>query len=133
VLDRVLNWFDCAAGTVHDVDAGTGMLRLRAQRGIPEVVQERVRIVPIGKGMAGLAAERRQPVQVCNLQTDASGCAKPTARETQMAGCIAVPMLAANAVHGVLGIAKPAAYDFTADETALLLQAGGVVAEFLAR
>jgi transcriptional regulator with GAF, ATPase, and Fis domain len=133
VLDRVLDSFACVAGTIHDVDPHTGVLRLRAQRRIPEVVQERVRMVPIGKGMAGLAAERRQPVQVCNLQTDTSGCAKPSALETKMAGCIAVPMLAGDAVHGVLGIAKPEAYDFNAEETALLLQAGGVVAEFLAR
>ena len=60
------------------------MLKLPAQRGIPEAIMDRVRVIPIGKGMAGLAAERREPVQVCNLQTDESGVAKPSAKMTQM-------------------------------------------------
>jgi putative methionine-R-sulfoxide reductase with GAF domain len=96
------------------------MLRLLAQRGIPDTIRDRVEVIPIGKGMAGLAAERRQPVQVCNLQTDTSGVAKPGARETRMEGAIAVPMLAAGTVCGVLGVAKPVVHEFSAAETALL-------------
>jgi L-methionine (R)-S-oxide reductase len=121
-LDDILHHFDCQAGTIHDLDPTTGLLRLRAQRGIPPAVLERVRSIPIGKGMGGLAAERRQPVQVCNLQTDASGVAKPSARETRMEGSIAVPMLPGGRLCGVLGIAKPVAYEFTAPETELLVE-----------
>jgi signal transduction protein with GAF and PtsI domain len=121
ILDQLLASFGCAAGTIHSMDAETGMLRLRAQRGIPDAIVGRVQVVPIGKGMAGIAAQRRQPVQVCNLQTDASGVAQPAARETRMEGSIAVPMLVADQLHGVLGVAKPVAYDFNAAETDLLL------------
>src|SRR3712207_282210 len=80
VLDRVLDHFECVVGTVHHLDSSSGMLRLLAQRGVPSSIIDRVRVIPIGKGIAGLAAERREPVQVCNLQTDDSGVAKPAAK-----------------------------------------------------
>jgi hypothetical protein len=44
-----------------------------------------VQIVPIGKG-TGLAAERKEPISVCNLQTDSSGDARPGAKATGMEG-----------------------------------------------
>lgn len=128
VLELVLNQFKCVTGTLHTLDRASGLLVLRAQRGIPAVIMDKVARIPVGKGMAGLAAERRAPVQVCNLQTDASGVAKPGARETQMEGSIAAPMLVDQSiVRGVIGIAKPVAYEFTAAEQSLLLQAGGII------
>lgn len=125
VLAAVMARFDCAVGTVHLLDAGTGMLALAAQRGLPPPVLEKVGTIPIGKGMAGIAAERREPVQVCNLQADESGVVRPGAKLTRMEGSIACPMLAPHAggvaeLKGVLGIAKPVVYEFTADEVALL-------------
>ena len=120
VLDRVLAHFGCTTGTIHRLDPDSGLLVLQAQRGIPESLRPRVDRIPVGKGMAGLAAERRQPVQVCNLQTDTSGVAKPAARETQMEGSIAVPILEANTVRGVLGVAKSVAHEFSEAETTLL-------------
>jgi signal transduction protein with GAF and PtsI domain len=80
VLDLILADFDCRVGTIHDWNAEKNLLRLRACRGMPEAILDKVRSIPIGKGMAGLAAQRREPVQVCNLQTDESGVAKPDAR-----------------------------------------------------
>jgi L-methionine (R)-S-oxide reductase len=122
LLDKILTTLDCAVGTIHGLDPQSGLLQLRAQRGLPPPLLDRVRTIPIGKGMAGLAAERRQPVQVCNLQTDGSGCAKPAARETRMEGSIAVPMLVAGELRGVLGVAKPVEHEFTEAETSLLLE-----------
>jgi signal transduction protein with GAF and PtsI domain len=133
VLDKVLARFDCPTGTIHALDPATGLLRLRAQRGIPPHLLERVERVPIGKGMAGIAAERRQPVQVCNLQTDTSGVARPAAKETRMEGSIAVPMLVGGNLRGVLGVAKPVAYDFTEAETASLLEIAATIGDCLGR
>jgi signal transduction protein with GAF and PtsI domain len=133
VLERVLGHFECTTGTLHSLDAATGLLRLRAQRGLPEALLPRVGTIPIGKGMAGIAAERRQPVQVCNLQSDASGVVRPGAKETRMEGSIAVPILAGDALRGVLGVAKPVVYEFTADETAALLEIAATVGRFLQR
>jgi signal transduction protein with GAF and PtsI domain len=131
ILDRVLRHFDGAVGTIHRLDPDSGMLQLRASRGLPEVLLPRTQMIPIGKGMAGLAAQRRQPVQVCNLQTDTGCVAKPGAKETKMEGSIAVPMLVADRLHGVLGVGKPVVHEFSAEETALLAQIAGKIGEFL--
>jgi L-methionine (R)-S-oxide reductase len=131
-LDRVLVHFDCAVGTIHFLDPGSQMLLLRAQRGIPDQLAGKVGRIPVGKGMAGLAAQRREPVQVCNLQTDDSGVARPAARETRMEGSIAVPMLQDGAVRGVLGIAKPVVHEFSPAETALLQEVANTLGKYLA-
>ncbi|HMC64478.1 MAG TPA: GAF domain-containing protein [Gemmataceae bacterium] len=131
VLDRVLDHFGCAAGTVHRWDAAAGILILRAVRNIPPALLDRIRQIPLGKGMAGIAAERREPVQVCNLQSDSSGVARPGAKETRMEGSIAVPMLVDGSLRGVLGVAKPVAYEFTPAESALLLQIGESIGSHL--
>jgi signal transduction protein with GAF and PtsI domain len=129
ILNRILDRFHCAVGTVHLLDPISGVLMLQAQKGVAEIILDRVRVVPIGKGMAGLAAERREPVQVCNLQSDESGVAKPIARETKMEGSIAVPMLVNNKLHGVMGVAKPITYEFSQPEVELLMQIGTLIAE----
>jgi L-methionine (R)-S-oxide reductase len=131
ILAAVCARFGCALGTLHVFDA-TGVMQLRAERNLPAVVRDKVRTIPIGKGMAGIAAQRRQPVQVCNLQTDTSGVARPDAKLTKMEGSIACPLLDGDRLVGVIGVAKPVPYDFTAAETALLLAVGAVLARGLA-
>lgn len=126
-LGILLRHFDCAVGTIHVLEAD-GLLHLRTQRGLPPPVLDKVGVIPIGKGMAGLAAERRAPVQVCNLQTDTSGVARPDARLTRMEGSIAAPMLFGERLYGVVGVAKPVPYEFSAEEGARLLAAGAMLA-----
>lgn len=133
LLGLLLEHYDCPLGTVHLRDPATGLLELRAQRGLPPPVLDKVRSIPIGKGMAGIAAERKQPVQVCNLQTDESGVVRPGAKLTQMEGSVAAPMLHGSEVVGVLGVAKPVAYEFTAEQTELLMTVGRRLADRLAR
>lgn len=128
VLDQILAHFDCVTGTVHLLGED-GMLDLLAQRGIPDSIIDKVSKIPVGKGMAGLAAERRQPVQVCNLQTDGSGDVRPGAKDTRMEGSVAAPMFSdSGELVGTLGVAKPVAYDFTDDEVALLQALGRTIA-----
>ena len=128
VLDKVLAHFDCVTGTVHLLGED-GMLDLLAQRGIPESILPMVSKIPVGKRMAGLAAERMQPVQVCNLQTDDSGDVRPGAKDTKMEGSVAAPMVGADGeLVGTLGVAKPTAYDFTDDEMTLLGDLGRTIA-----
>ena len=131
ILDRVLRDFACTAGTIHSLGPQSKVLHLRARQNIPDGMLPRIQKIPIGKGLAGLAAQRRQPVQVCNLQTDASGAAQPGAKETGMEGCIAVPILAGEQVVGVLGVAKPTAYEFSETEIALLMKIGAAIGKFL--
>lgn len=129
VLERVLAHFECPCGTIHLIDPKDGALHLTTHRGLPPPVIDKVQLVPIGKGMAGLAAERKQPVQVCNLQSDTSGQARPGAKLTQMEGSLAAPMLAGEQLAGVFGIAKPVPYEFTAAEQQLLMDVGALVAK----
>ena len=121
VLDESIRAFGCQAGTVHWLDAQSGMLMLAAHRNIPEMIVKLAATVPIGKGIAGLAAQNREPVSLCNLQTDTSGQARPAAKTTGMEGSLAVPMLVAGDLRGVLGVAKAAAYDWSDAEKSLLL------------
>jgi|GEM_PF-81963 len=132
ILQLVLSRFDCATGTIHQLDQSGVWLELRAQVGIPPVIMDKVARIPVGKGMAGIAAERREPVQVCNLQTDDSGVAKPAAKETHMAGSIAAPILVEKTIlRGALGVAKPVPYEFNADEQALLMEIGATIGRHL--
>lgn len=122
VLDQAIQSFDCQAGTVHWLDAQSGLLSLAAHRNIPPPVTQMIASVPVGKGIAGLAAQNRAPVSLCNLQTDESGQARPAAKTTGMEGSIAVPMLVAGELRGVLGVAKATAHDWNDDEKNLLLR-----------
>lgn len=131
VLAAAIEHFGCQAGTVHLLR--DGVLKLAAHKNIPPPVVQIVETVPIGKGMAGLAAERREPITICNLQTDASGQVRPGAKATGMEGSLAVPMLADGELRGVLGIAKAEAYDWPQPEVDVLTQIAAALAARLAR
>lgn len=123
-LARILARFDADSGTVHLL-GHDGLLHLAAASpGIPPVVLDTVRTVPVGKGMAGLAVERRAPVDACNLQTDTSGDVRPGARATGLQGSIVVPMMRGTVAAGALGIANRHERTFTVEETALLSECG---------
>ena len=131
-LGRILRHFGADSGTIHLV-GDDGVLHLRAaSRGIPPQVLDTVRRVPIGKGMAGLAVERKQPVSACNIQTDATGDVRPGARETGLQGSIVVPILRGDDAIGALGIANHHERTFSGEETELLLAAGRTLARFAA-
>ena len=59
---------------------------------IPPQAREAVEWVPSGKGMAGLALERGEPVQTCNLQEDRSGAVKLGAKAVNAQADIAMPV-----------------------------------------
>lgn len=136
LLTQTLATFDCTTGTLHryvgpQPATETGLLTLVAYAGMPEFLLPKISQIPVGKGMAGIAAERREAVQLCNLQTDESGVARPAARDTKVEGSIAVPLLLNGELHGTLGIAKPVPYDFTDDEVAALMHLGEAISRVL--
>lgn len=131
VLSKLLEAFQCPVGTIHTIDASTGMLKMRARRGIPDSILDKVKMIPIGKGMAGIAAERKQAVQVCNLQTDTSGVAKPGAKDTKMEGSISAPMMLDGKVYGTVGVGKPIPYEFSEEESAAIMDAAAIIASFV--
>lgn len=119
-LDEVLSAFHCQTGTLHRADGE--FLDLVVHRGIPEFLMPKITRIPFGKGIAGAAAERREPVELCNLQEDLGGVARPDARQTQVSGSLAVPVLSPDGatVLGTLGIGMHAPHEFSDDEKARL-------------
>ena len=128
LLKITLEHFDCSTGTLHFLDKDA-LLQLQSQIGIPEFLIPKLSTIPIGKGMAGIAAERRKPVEMCNLQTDDSGVARPSAKDTKVEGSLAAPLLFNEKLYGTIGIAKPVPYDFTAPEIDLLMQIGELISK----
>jgi signal transduction protein with GAF and PtsI domain len=125
-LQAVLNHFECQAGTYHRMHDGA--LQLVVSLHIPPPVVSLIQQVPVGKGIAGLAAERREPVSLCNLQTDDSGQARPAAKATGMEGSLAVPAISTDGtLQGVLGIAKASAYDWSDAEKAAVCTAAAML------
>lgn len=120
ILATVLDAFECVTGTIHLLSEESQMLELVAQQGIPPVLLDKVSSIPIGKGIAGAAAQQQGPVQICNLQTDTSGVAKPDAKKTDVAGSVAVPIMQGEVLRGTIGIGKTVPYDFTDAEVAEL-------------
>jgi putative methionine-R-sulfoxide reductase with GAF domain len=131
LLTDILAAFDCSTGTIHTLDRSTNLLHLKAYEGIPEFLLPKMTVIPVGKGMAGVAAERRQPVQICNLQTDESGVARPSARDTKVEGSMAAPMMLDGELYGTLGIAKSVPYDFSDEETDALMEIGKALSQKL--
>lgn len=120
-LTQTIEEFGCTTGTLHRLDPADRHLKLVAHQGIPAALMPIIQSIPVGKGIAGVAAERQEPVEMCNLQTDTSGVAKPGAKQTQVQGTLAVPVLDEGRLCGTLGIGKLVPYDFTAEEKAQLM------------
>ena len=103
-LVRFLGEAGAAAGTVHLHTEGG--LRLAAAVNIPPQVQQAVQWVPVGKGMAGLALERGEPVETCNLQEDGHGAVQPGARAVNAKAAVAMPVRGPDgAILAVVGAA----------------------------
>jgi L-methionine (R)-S-oxide reductase len=103
------------AGTVHIRQDGD--LMLRAAVNIPPPVAAIVRVVPKGKGMAGLAFERDAPVSTCNLKTDSTGDVRPGAKAVNANAAVAIPIHDAQGeIRGVVGIAYMGEREMAADE-----------------
>ena len=123
-LDEIIAKFAADSGTIHFLEED-GLLHLSAaSAGMPPPVMAMIQKIPVGKGMAGLAVERRKPVSACNIQTDTGGDVRPCARATELAGAIVVPIFHGDAVVGALGIANRAERTFTDAEVATLVALG---------
>jgi hypothetical protein len=111
-LEKYLAQDGATSGTIHRFRDGG--LRLAAAVNIPPPVQQLVAWVPSGKGMAGLALERREPILTCNLKEDRTGNVKPGAKAVDARAAVAIPVRDAGGnVRAVVGIAFTEERDFT--------------------
>lgn len=123
-LGFVVRGFGADTGTLHFLESD-GLLHLKASNGnFPPPVLAVINKIPVGKGMAGLAVERAQPVDACNIQTDTSGDVRPGAKATGMEGAIVVPVFDGPRVVGALGIANRKERSFSEQEKEALIAAG---------
>ncbi len=131
-LSGILAEFGCQTGTLHRTAPGTSSLVLVCQIGVPDALLEKISAIPFGKGIAGAAAERREPVQLCNLQQDLGGVARPDARQTGVSGSLAVPIFATVSaqVIGTLGIGMTQPHNFTPEQEQSLQQHARVIGGF---
>jgi len=110
------------AGTVHRREGDN--LILAAAYNIPPPVIAATLTVPRGKGMAGLALARGEPVQTCNLQTDRSGDVRPGARAVQAQAAIALPVYDdAGEIRAVVGVAFAREGEMSVEEVRQLAEA----------
>jgi signal transduction protein with GAF and PtsI domain len=132
-LATILETFSCQTGTIHRTAADEVTLGLVCQIGVPEFLLSKIANIPFGKGIAGAAAERAEPVELCNLQQDLGGVAQPSAQQTGVSGSIAVPIISkvSGAVIGTLGIGKSVPHEFTTAEKARLLEYAAEISENL--
>lgn len=107
------------AGTVHARQGES--LVMAASVNIPPKVVEITREIPYGKGMAGLAWQRNEPVQTCNLKDDNSGDVRPGAKAVDAHAAVAIPVHDAQGeVRAVVGIAFMGEREIGAEELAAL-------------
>src|SRR6478735_3908473 len=129
LLATILENFGCQTGTIHRATADRSTLELVCQIGVPDSLVDKISSIPFGKGIAGAAAERKEPVELCNLQQDLEGVAKPDARKTGVSGSLAVPVFSHSGdVIGTLGIGKFAPYEFTDAEKKRLMEFASEIA-----
>ena len=132
-LKLVMDEFGCATGTLHKTEQGAELLSLVSHAGVPDFLIEKISTIPFGKGIAGVAAETKEPVELCNLQLDLGGVAKEDARKTGVSGSLAVPILSEDGITvlGTLGVGKVEPYDFSEEEKVRLAELGNGFIKFL--
>ena len=126
IQHRLMEWLaahGAVAGTAHVVREG--MLHLVAHSGLPPEVIRLSESIPYGKGMAGLAWEREECVQTCNIARDRSGDVAPGARQVGESAGIAIPI--GTPCVGVVGAAFPFAGELDEDLIERLTRSAGEV------
>jgi L-methionine (R)-S-oxide reductase len=109
--ERLTDWLrsflqrhGAVAGTIHRIEGDH--LAIAAAVNIPPKVQELSAVIPMGKGMAGLAWQHDKPIQTCNLQEDTSGQVKPGAKAVDARGAVALPVHEqAGTIRAIVGLA----------------------------
>lgn len=132
-LQAAMAEFECVTGTLHKTGQSGDILTLVSHAGVPEFLIDKISTIPFGKGIAGVAADTKEPVELCNLQQDLGGVAKEDARKTGVSGSLAVPILSEDGtkVLGTIGVGKLEPYDFSDKEKARLTELGQTFTECL--
>jgi hypothetical protein len=115
-LEQFLATHRGVAGTVHRVRGE--QLEIEAAVNIPEPVVRATTTIPRGKGMAGIAWEKNEAVQTCNLKDPGAGAAvRPGARAVEAGAAVAFPVHDGEGhIRAIVGIAFAAPGELPAAE-----------------
>jgi tetratricopeptide (TPR) repeat protein len=119
VLNATLQRFEAETGTIHWLDKEKQLLRLAAQVGLPAVAVDGIRVIAVGKGIAGQAAARGEPVKIFNPQAGGIG------------GMVCVPLRFEGKIIGAFGIGTVRPHEYTPAETRALEDIGRLIGEQL--
>jgi|SRR6266545_2277785 len=126
-LERFVSEYGGVAGTVHQRTM-TDDLELVAVKNIPPVVQDLIRRVPRGKGMAGLAFEKNEPISTCNIKDDNTGRVRPGAKAVDAKAGVALPVRDGQGnVRAVVGIAFSEEREILESDLAAIEQSAGML------
>ena len=131
ILHVVLAKFHSETGTIHWLEDDKQTLHLAAQIGLPPQMLTVVKIIPVGKGIAGQVIASGKPVTLCNLQTDTSGVARPAAKQTGVGGALCMPIREGDKIAGALGIGTVRQHEYTPEETRELEEVARLIGRFL--
>jgi len=116
LLRDTLGKFKSETGTIHRLDEPAQLLHLVAQVGLPPQLLDVVKIIPVGKGIAGETVLKNRPVTICNLQTDTSGVARSAAKQTGVGGAVCVPVRQNGKIVGTFGVGTVREHEYSAAE-----------------
>jgi GAF domain-containing protein/anti-sigma regulatory factor (Ser/Thr protein kinase) len=117
LLTRVREVLGTDTAAVYRLDDEEQTLVAHASQGLEEDVERGVR-VPIGRGFAGVVAERRAPVRSRDL--DGVELVSPLMREKGIESLLGVPLVVEDRLLGVLHVGSREPREFTGDDVALL-------------
>ncbi|WP_200302414.1 GAF domain-containing protein [Streptomyces adelaidensis] len=107
-------------GSVHlSEPAEEGEIVLVGSHNLPPSVRNGTAVIPIGKGMAGTAAQRRAPVVISDFQSDTTGVAVPGGRAVGSVGSLTLPVFDPaddTRLLAVVGLGFPERRDFTDED-----------------
>src|SRR3954453_6710052 len=116
LLARIVEVLDADTAAVLLIEDG-GELRARASLGLERAI-EHARTIPLGTGMAGRVAASRAPVVIADLSE--VELVSPVLRERGINSLVAVPLVADDAVIGVVHAGSEDYGHFTDDDAQLL-------------
>lgn len=119
-LSRFVEGHGGVSGTVHLLEGD--LLALSAALNIPPHVRDLIAQIPRGKGMAGLAWERDEPVATCNLKEDNSGNVRPGAKAVNAGSGVALPVRdRSQKIRAIVGIAYKDPRELSQDDLHIFL------------
>jgi L-methionine (R)-S-oxide reductase len=112
------SWMSIGSGAF----ARRGHAGTSAALNIPPHVRDLIAQIPRGKGMAGLAWERDEPVATCNLKEDNLGNVRPGAKAVNAGSGVALPVRdRSQKIRAIVGIAYKDPRELSQDDLHILL------------